>query len=104
MRADITYNAVQLLDTALEAAKLFSFRAGTSLNFCNSDVDSPCGGCTTWNPLLSAVPVTMHIPQHRAYVALIKALLGLHAQAVTAGNTANIQVMPSSALSNAVSI
>ena len=37
--------------------------------------------------------MSVHIPQHRAHVALIKALLGLHAQAVTEGNTADNQVL-----------
>ncbi len=51
-----------------------------------------CAGCGIWNHLLAGHPVSMHYPLSRAFALSHKALLGLHAQALTAGNTADTQV------------
>ncbi len=51
-----------------------------------------CAGCGIWNHLLTGHPVSMHYPLSRALALSHKALLGLHAQALAAGNTADTQV------------
>lgn len=51
-----------------------------------------CGGCGMWNLLLTGHHVSMHYPWLRAVALSHKALLGLHAQAMAAGNTADTQV------------
>ncbi|KAL0049205.1 hypothetical protein WJX82_008779 [Trebouxia sp. C0006] len=52
-----------------------------------------CAGCGIWNHLLNRHPVSMHYPRLRAFALSHKALLGLHAQAMAAGNAADTQVM-----------
>ena len=54
--------------------------------------DRHCGSCCIWNHLLTGGLVSVHLPEQRAIALLIKALLGLHAQAVAAGNPADTQV------------
>lgn len=51
-----------------------------------------CAGCGIWNQLLTGNPVSMHYPRLRAFALSHKALFGLHAQAMAAGNAANTQV------------
>ena len=51
-----------------------------------------CGGCCIWNWLLTGHQVFMHIPGQRVTALLVKALLGLHAQALTAANLADLKV------------
>ena len=51
-----------------------------------------CAGCGIWNHLLTGHPVSMHYPRLRAFALSHKALLGLHAQAMAAGNAADTQV------------
>ncbi len=51
-----------------------------------------CAGCGIWNHLLNRHPVSMHYPRLRAFALSHKALLGLHAQAMAAGNAADTQV------------
>lgn len=51
-----------------------------------------CAGCGIWNHLLTGHCVSMHHPLSRAFALSHKALLGLHAQALAAGNAADTQV------------
>ena len=51
-----------------------------------------CGSCCIWNHLLTGGLVSAHLPKQRATALLVKALLGLHAQAVALGKPADIKV------------
>ena len=51
-----------------------------------------CGSCCIWNHLITGGLVSIHLPKQRAVALLVKALLGLHAQAMAQGNPADIQV------------
>lgn len=58
-----------------------------------------CGSCCIWNHLLTGGLVSVHLSKQRAVTLLVKALLGLHAQAVDRGDAADIKVnTPSQAM------
>ena len=60
-----------------------------------------CGTCCIWNHLLTGGLVSIHLPKQRAVALLVKALLGLHAQAVALGNPADIKVTTPSRVNDA---
>ena len=91
-----------MTDTAFACAQdlltLTSAQASTSVQPQDSDqatlrcAREHCTGCGIWNQLLTGHCVSMHYPLLRAFALSHKALLGLHAQALAAGNTADAKV------------
>ncbi|KAL0037196.1 hypothetical protein WJX79_005216 [Trebouxia sp. C0005] len=90
---------VPLRQLAEDLLTLISAQASASVQ--PQDSDQPtlrcarehCAGCGIWNQLLTGNPVSMHYPRLRAFALSHKALFGLHAQAMAAGNAANTQVI-----------